>query len=178
MLSWIWIIGLLVLVLGSWLLNFISLPGNWIMVGLVGVYAWLGPASGRIDLGWPMVVTGLGLATVGEIIEFAASAFGARKAGGSNRSAWFSIGGSLIGSVVGVFMGIPIPLVGPVIGAVLFAGLGALFGAVLGERTTGRPWRETLPVGEAAFWGRLVGMAGKVGCGIGILVAILVAMFG
>jgi uncharacterized protein YqgC (DUF456 family) len=166
----------LVLCFLGWLLNFVSLPGNWVCVVVVGLYVWLGPAEPQQGLGIPTLITGSVLAFLGEAIEFAAAAAGAKRAGGATRSSWLALVGSLLGSVVGALVGIPIPLIGPVIGAVLFAALGAMAGAVLGEWTVGSNLPNTMQVGKAAFWGRLLGMAGKIACGLGILVAVVVGI--
>lgn len=176
---WVWTIGLMVVQAGSWLLNFFSLPGNWLMVAVAGLYAWLGPAEGSGTLGWPTIAATVVLAGLGELIEFLAAAAGARKAGGSRRASLLAIVGSLVGSLVGVSIGSAIfPVIGTIIGAVVFAGLGAMGGALLGEHWAGRTWEEMQPVGHAAFWGRLIGMAGKIACGVGILVATAIGLLG
>ncbi len=176
---WVWTIGLIIVQLGLWLLNFVSLPGNWGMVSVAFFYAWLGPTGESGTLGFPTVIATVVLAGLGELIEFAAAAAGARKAGGSRRAGLLAIVGSLIGSLVGVTIGSAlVPVVGTIVGAVIFAGLGAMGGALLGEYWAGRTWDEMRPVGHAAFWGRLVGMAGKIACGLGIVVATVIGLLG
>jgi len=166
-----------VLVLG-WLLNLISLPGNWINVGATVLYALLVPSSGRLGIGWFVIIMILGLAILGEVIEFTAGAAGAKKAGGSRRGAWLALAGGVAGALVGVFAGglIPIPIVGSMIGALLFAGLGSLGGAVLGETWVGRDADHSWRVGKAAFWGRLLGTLGKIVVGAVIVSVVLVAL--
>jgi uncharacterized protein len=171
-----WAVVLVALCVVAWLLNFISLPGNWICVGLVAIYVWINPSSQSYGLGFPTLVAAAVLATLGEAVEFAAAAAGASRAGGATRSSWLAIAGSLLGSIVGVTVGLPIPVIGPVIGAVLFAALGAMAGAIFGEWTVGNTLSSTMEVGRAAFRGRLIGMAGKIGCGVGILVAVVVGI--
>ncbi len=75
---------------------------------------------------------------------------------------------------MGIFVGVPVPVVGSIIAAVLFAGLGALIGAVIGERWKGRNFDDSLTIGWAAFFGRLLGTLGKVLIG-STMVAIIVA---
>ncbi len=111
---WVWSIGLVVVQLVGWVLNFFTLPGNWLMVAAVAVVAWFGPDASRANLGWPTVAAAVTLACLGEAVEFLASAAWARKAGGSKRAALFAMVGSLIGSLVGVGVGLPIPIFGPV----------------------------------------------------------------
>ena len=176
--TWVWITGLIVLGLFSWSLNFISLPGNWGVVVLLGVYAWLGPDEAQYDVGWPTVAAAIGIAILGEAIELTAAAASAKRAGGATRSGWFALIGSIVGTLIGATIGIPVPVIGPVIGAVLFAGLGAMAGAIFGEWSVGKPFSETMPVGKAAFWGRLIGLAGKLACGFIILIAIVVGLIG
>lgn len=156
--------GLLVIAsLGCWAVNLFSLPfGNWLMAGLAALYAWLGPGEGRLDLDWGIVAVLGVLAGAGELVEFLAGAMGARRVGGSRRAALLAMLGSVAGGLLGMVVALPIPVVGPLLGAILFASAGALGGAVLGERWKGRQWEESLQVGKAAFWGRLLGTVGKV----------------
>lgn len=164
-------LGLTVIVLNAiaWAGNLIALPGNWIMVLLLSLYAWLGPQDGRIDISPGTVLFAIILAIIGEVVEFAASALGARRAGASRRSTTYAVLGSFGGALIGALIGIPIPIVGPIIAAILFAGLGAMIGAIYGERSEGREWKETWSIGHAAFWGRTIGTFGKISAGLAIL---------
>ncbi|WP_235935204.1 DUF456 domain-containing protein [Candidatus Laterigemmans baculatus] len=173
-----WSAGLLVLCTLAWALNLVSLPGNWIAVGLVGLYAWLGPEAGRASITWPVVAAVFAVAVLGEVIEFFAAAFGAQRAGASRRSTMFAVLGSLGGAVMGMVFGsaIPIPIVGSVVAAVLFGSVGATLGAMYGEWSGGKTWGESWSVGHAAFWGRLFGTVGKLASGVIILVVIAAAV--
>lgn len=173
---WIVATGLVVMCAVGWLANLISLPGNWIAVALLGLYAWLGPSHGRVQIGFLVPAVAFGLALLGEAFEFAAGAVGARKAGASRRSTLYAIVGSMSGAVLGAFIGIPVPVVGPVIAAILFGGLGATTGAVYGEWSNGRAWKESWSIGYAAFWGRTFGTLGKFSAGLAILVVAIVAI--
>ena len=153
----------------AWAGNLIALPGNWIMVFLLAGFAWLGPQEGRLDIGIGTVMFATAVALAGEIIEFAASAMGARRAGASRRSTTYAVLGSFAGALIGAIVGVPIPIIGPIIAAVLFAGLGAMGGAIYGERSEGREWSETWAVGHAAFWGRTFGTFGKIFAGLVIM---------
>jgi len=158
-----------------WALNFFNLPGNWLVLGLAALYRFL-VGSGGPSFGWQVVIILLLLATVGEILEFAAGAMGASRLGGSRRGAVMALGGSILGAVLGTMIGLPIPVVGPVIATLLFASLGALAGAMLGEQQSGRSWRESWNIGQAAFWGRLFGTLGKVLVGSVMVVVVAVAL--
>ena len=138
-------------------LNVVGLPGNWINLVAAGLYAWLMPIEHRADFGWIAVGIMLLLATLGEIVEFAAGAVGSSTAGGSKRGAGLALVGALTGGIVGIFLGLPIPFVGPIISPILFSAIGALIGAMLGEQWKGRDLKDSFWVGHAAFWGRLVG---------------------
>ena len=165
---------LLVLIFVFWLLNLLNLPGNWMMSVATLVYMPLIPEDRRLAVTWPVVVALLLLATWGELVEFAASAWGVTKAGGTRWGAGLALIGSIVGGIAGIFFGLPIPILGQILAAVLFAGLGALVGAVAGERIAGRQFPESLQVGRAAFWGSLLGTFGKVSIGavMGVLVLI------
>jgi uncharacterized protein YqgC (DUF456 family) len=66
-------------------------------------------------IGW-ITLTVLGFLTLfSVIVEFAASALGARHVGASRQAVW----GALLGTVIGIFFGIPGLLLGPFIGAVV-----------------------------------------------------------
>lgn len=173
-----WSLGLIVVCTLAWSLNLISLPGNWIAVAIVGLYAWFGPEAGRVAITWPVVAGLFVIALAGEVIEFVAAAFGAQRAGASRRSTLYAIAGSLGGALLGMVFGavIPIPVVGSVVAAVLFGACGATAGAMYGEWSGGKTWSESWPVGHAAFWGRLFGTLGKLASGFLILVVVAVAV--
>jgi hypothetical protein len=63
------------------------------------------------------------------------------------------------------------------IGSILFAGAGAWIGATLGERWGGKPLNESIKIGAVAFFGRLLGTAGKLLVGSMMVVLTMVAPF-
>jgi uncharacterized protein YqgC (DUF456 family) len=171
------VVLLIVVVLVGWVMTLLSLPGNWVIVAATALFAYLAPEDGP-DIGWTVVAVLAGLASLAEIVELAAGALGAAKVGGSKRGAVLAAVGSMVGAVVGAMVGVPIPVIGSVIGAIGFACLGALAGAMLGERWKGRNLGESWQVGQAAFWGRLVGTLTKTAiatamAGIAIAAAVL-----
>ncbi len=168
-------VGLILACLISWLLNLIGLPGNWICVLLAALYAWLFPEGSRASIGYGVVLVCFGFALIGELIEFAAGAWGAQRAGASRRATLYSIIGSVGGAIAGAVIGIPIPLIGPILAAILFGGLGAAAGAMYGEWSEGRVWKENLSVGRATFWGRTFGTLGKFACGFVIVLLVAVS---
>src|SRR4051812_22254946 len=117
--TWAYYIWALVLILGScgaWLTTLVTLPGNWIIAGLAALFAWLIPVDGGRGISWTVVAVLVGLAVLGEILEFGASAAGAAKQGASKRAVALSMLGAGVGSVVGLAIGsIPIPILGSLI---------------------------------------------------------------
>jgi len=152
-----------------WLvLTLVNLPGNWLMVLTAAGFAWWtwdrpdGPMFALATLG-----AAVGLALVGELLEFLAGLAGARKAGGSKWSAALAVVGGIIGGVFGFL----IPIIPP-LNAILGAAIGAFAGAMTGDLIAGRRVVESLRSGEGAFVGRLLGTLGKFAVGV-----ILFALF-
>ena len=148
-----------------WLTNLFNLPGNWGLLGLAALFAWLVPHDGSRGVTWNTVGILLALAIAGEIIEFAAGAAGAAKRGASRRSIWLSLFGAFAGSIGGAIVGLPIALVGSPIAAVLGGAVGAFVGAYLGETWAARPHGHKVEVAKGAFLGRLWGTVGKFAVG-------------
>src|SRR5881296_4339747 len=85
----------------------LGLPGLWIMVaGIVG-YGWL---TDFRSVGVATIGAALGLAFLGEIVEWWLGFRITRTFGASRRSAW----GALVGGIVGAVLGVPVPIVGSV----------------------------------------------------------------
>lgn len=164
-------------ILGGWVLTLLGLPGNWLMVVATGLYCWLAPATGVTQIAWSTALIMAILAGVGELAEFGAGVWGARKAGGSRRAAVFALIGSMIGAVAGATAGVPIPILGPPIAAVFGGAFGALAGAGFAEYTIGEDSRKSLRVGGAAFVGRLLGTGAKTVVATILVVMTLVALF-
>ncbi len=174
--SVVWAILLVLVLAVCWILTLLGMPGNWFMVAAAAGYALLVPAESPLSIGWATVIALLVLAAIGELLEFLAGAAGVAKAGGSKRGAALALVGSIVGGVTGLFVGVPIPVVGPILGAVLLAGGGAFVGAVLGEQWKGRDIDESMKIGQAAFWGRLLGTAAKSAVGAVMLVVAGIAL--
>lgn len=173
-----WVIMLLAGATIAWATNFVSLPGNWIIVGLAALFAAgmdTGDTPGSIN--WNAVLL-LGLIALGgEVLEFIAGAMGASKSGGSRRAVTLAIVGTIIGSFAGAVMGVPIPIIGPLIGALAGAAAGAFLGAYLGEMwKTGRI-DKSVAVGQGAAIGRTLGTMGKILIGLVMIVVLAVQAF-
>ncbi|MCH5277274.1 MAG: DUF456 domain-containing protein [Desulfovibrionaceae bacterium] len=153
------------------LLNLISLPGNWVLAGLAGLWAVAGPGAATADMGTLFFVALFGLAAAGEVVEYAAQIWGAKKYGSSGRA---TVAG-MIGTILGAIAGSPF----------LF-GLGALFGALAGawlgaftaERLLdGRPASQAAHAANGALVGRFLGMVVKFGLGITMVVLTAAAIW-
>src|SRR6185503_17493700 len=112
----------------------LSVPGTWIMLALALIIEWADqfylPPEHRQTFDWWVLGTCFALALLGELLELAAGAAGAKGGGGRRRG----MIGALIGGVVGALLltpFIPVPVVGTLIGAIV----GTFIGAVVGEVT-------------------------------------------
>lgn len=149
-----------------WASILFGLPGAWLMIlAAAATDWWLGDAP---MFGWPVLLTAVGLAALGEILEFVLGAAGSRSAGGTRRAAALAIAGGIIGAIVGTAF--PPPLLGTLIGA----SLGAFAGSILGDLWAGRPLIHSIDAGRGAALGRFMGTVAKVVVG-GIIVVILAA---
>jgi hypothetical protein len=173
-LAFVLLIGL---ILFFWGLNFVGLPGNWLIILAAAAWLWLGPESFQYP--WHLLIALLLLAVIGEALEFVASVLGTKKMGGSSRGATLSVVGSILGGILGVLIGvpIPIPIIGMLVSGILFASLGALVGAMIGEYSLGTSLEQTTKIGVAAFIGRMLGTFGKIIMGAAMAAIILIAPF-
>ncbi|MDL2307653.1 DUF456 domain-containing protein [Desulfovibrio sp. OttesenSCG-928-C06] len=141
------------------MLLFIGLPGNWVIIGLTALWAYLSGAT----FGWQFFVILIVLGAVGEVLEFLAGSIGAKKFGGSNKG---SIGG-IIGAIIGGIMCAP-----------LFFGFGALLGALGGafigcfifEKLHGMATKQALSASVGTTLGRFGGFLAKLAIGMTIIV--------
>ncbi len=165
---------LVVAMAAAWFANVFALPGNWLIVGLAALFAFIFPASSGRGLHWTTVGVAAGLALVGEVVELAAGAAGAKRSGASRRAMLLALVGTMVGSVAGALVAVPVPIVGPIIGAVGGGALGAFAGAYIGETALGRSTEQSLAAGKGALIGRLLGTAGKLAIGVVLFVVVAV----
>jgi len=137
----------------------LGLPGLWVMVGCVVGY---GALTGFRTIGMATMAIVVGLALLGELVEWWVGFGLTERYGGSRRSGW----GALAGGVVGAMVGVPVPIVGSVIGAFL----GAFAGAALFEYTVSRTATVAVRAGWGAVLGRAAGAAAKIALGVVIAV--------
>jgi uncharacterized protein len=176
---YVWAVLLLLANVCAWGTTFFTLPGNWLVLALTALFAWLVQAPSGGGIGWGVVGALAVLAALGEVVEFAAGAAGAAKQGGSRRGMILAIFGSLVGSVGGSIVGtfLPIPLVGTLVGAIGGGALGAFGGAYAGETWKGRSSEQRMSVSSAALVGRLFGTVGKLAFGVVMVVIATVDSF-
>jgi uncharacterized protein YqgC (DUF456 family) len=178
--SWIPpLVAVLLLLLGGAcvLAVVVQLPGAWIFLALAlaveladGLYL---PPGERTTFALPVWITGLGLAALGEVLEFLAAAVGLRRGGGSRRG----LVGALLGAIAGVFL-TPLFAFVPVLGLLLGVLLGTFVGALLGELSHER--RSVRVALRPALWaalGRLLGTTGKVALTIALWLVFTVSAF-
>ncbi len=117
-----------------------GMPGPPLVFAGVLIYALL---TGFSNFGWPVLLVLGGLAALSQVLDYLASAYGAKRYGGSRWGIWGSVLGGLIGLVL-------FSLPGMIVG--LFAG------AVLPELLLGRKDAATsLKVGGGSLLGFLGG---------------------
>ena len=173
----VWTILLLISVTFFWFIGLLGLPGNWLITISACIYALFVPEGHHQTLWWITVGALVVLSIVGETLELFASAHGVRRRGGSRLSAVLSFAGAIIGAIVGAVIGTSIvPIVGSIVGALLLASAGALLGAFLGEQSKGRNMEQSIKVGQAAFWARLVGTFAKLIVGCVMVVIVILAL--
>lgn len=157
--AWLlWLAAAVLVALGLAGLILPAIPGAPLLfLGLVAA-AW---AEGFAYVGaWMLAVLGLmTLLTWG--VDFAATAFGARRFGATSRAAW----GAALGTLVGLFFGLPGILLGPFIGA------------MIGELAGNRPPGEAARAGLGATLGLAFGAAVKVALAFAMIGVFLVARF-
>jgi uncharacterized protein YqgC (DUF456 family) len=159
----VYYIILFFLMLVGLVITIMTLPGLWLILAGAAIYAWL---THWQYIGWKTLVVLLVIAGLGEIVELAFSAKGARQSGGTRRGAW----GALIGGVFGGLLLtplVPIPIIGTLIGVCL----GTFLGAMIGELSGGREALDSAFVGVGAAKGRLLGTLAKLALG-GIMFAL------
>ncbi len=121
-----------------------NLPGPPLVFAGVLIYALL---TGFAQTGWLVLLVIFGLAALSQILDYAATAYGAKKYGGSAGAMWGSviggIGGGFIFSIPGLLIGI-------------------FLGAVIMDYFQNRNTRQALKVGGGSLLGLLGGALMKI----------------
>lgn len=163
--------ALLIVVNTCWLmLDLLGLPGNWLIVVSTCLVAWW-----RWEDGVFSIYTLIGLvvlAALGELAEFFAGMFGAKRAGAGWQGSFAALGGAIAGGILGTFL-IPMPLVGTLAGACIGAGFGAWWMGLV----RGKKMKQSVRYGVGAGIGEFFGITSKIALGLVIWVIVAVAAF-
>ncbi|MGE5235409.1 MAG: DUF456 domain-containing protein [Acidobacteriota bacterium] len=153
----LWVLAATLVLLGFVGVVLPAIPGVPLVFAGLLMAAW---ADGFERVGW-LPLTILGILTVASVlVDLAASALGARRAGASR----WALLGAAVGTLVGLFFGLPGLLLGPFLGA--FAG----------EVAARRDVRQAGRAGVATWLGILVGTAAKLAFAV-TMVAVFVAAY-
>jgi uncharacterized protein YqgC (DUF456 family) len=147
----LWAVAIALILIGAAGTVLPALPGATLVFGGIVLAAWIDGFT-RIPV-WVLVILGV-MTALAWIVDFAAAALGAKRAGASK----LALVGALIGTLLGVLTGL---------WGLLFM---PLAGAAIGEYAAQRDLRRAGKVGLATWVGLLLGTAAKV--------AIVFAMIG
>jgi uncharacterized protein YqgC (DUF456 family) len=140
-LLWLLVVVLVVLGIAGTVLP--ALPGVTLVFAGLLLAAWI---DGFAKVGWlPLVVLGL-LTALSFVVDFAATALGARRVGATK----LAIVGAFVGTVAGFFLGLPGLILGPFVGATV--------GELISNRDLGRAGK----VGLGTWIGMVFGTAAKL----------------
>jgi len=135
-----------------------AMPGAPVLFAALFLAAWV---DNFTYVGWgTLAILGV-LALLTYVVDFAATAFGAKRFGASKRA----VVGAAIGGLVGLFFGLPGVLIGP------FAG------AVIGELSAQRGLEAATRAGIGATIGLALGAAAKLALACSMLGIFAVARF-
>jgi len=125
---------------------YLGLGGTFIILGLSAIYA---AVTGFDPITWRWLLILLGLALLGELIEFLVGTFYVAQKGATKTGVTLAFVGGLLGAFLG-------NSALPIIGAVLGSFVGAFAGAVYGQYRHNRSLEPSLRVGGHALLGRVV----------------------
>jgi uncharacterized protein YqgC (DUF456 family) len=143
---WSWFFLWSLLLIAASLFVYLGLGGTFIIIGLALIHALV---TGFDPLSWKLLALLLGLALLGEGIEFVVGTFYVAKKGASKAG----VIGAFIGGLAGAVAGNGLV---PVFGAIPGTFLGGFGGAVLGEYYNREKLEPSLRIGGHAFLGRLL----------------------
>lgn len=141
------------------LLIFVGLPGSWIALAGILVYA---VATKFASIGWPTLLLMAGLAVAGEIVESLLGIVYVARKGATKWGVFGAFAGGIAGAIVGT-------MILPVVGSFVFAFAGAFAGAVTLEYARYRALDRALQTGFFAFAGKLLASIVKFALGLAIV---------
>jgi uncharacterized protein YqgC (DUF456 family) len=140
---WMWIVAVLLVLVGLAGSVLPALPGVTLVFAGLLVGAW---ADDFTRVGW-LTLSLLGVLTaLSFVIDFAATALGAKRVGATK----LAVVGAAIGTFGGIFLGIPGLILGPFVGA------------VAGEMLSHGEWRRASEAGVATWMGLVFGTLAKL----------------
>jgi len=146
----LWTLAVILITAGLLGLVLPALPGPPLLFAGLLAAAW----AEKFVYAGTGTLTAIGvMALLAYLVDFAASAFGARRYGASGRA----VIGAALGAVVGIFFGIPGVLLGPFVGA------------VLGELSLRRDLNAASRAGVGATLGLVLGAAAKLALGLAMI---------
>jgi len=155
---WMWVLATVMVLGGLAGAVLPALPGVPLVFGGLVVAAW---ADDFQRVGW-ITLSFLGLLTAASfVIDFAATALGAKRVGASK----LAIVGAALGALGGLFFGIPGLILGPFVGA------------VAGEMMSHGEWRKATHAGLATWMGLLFGTLAKLALVFAMIGIFLFAYF-
>ncbi len=145
----------------------LGIPGTFVIFLASVIY---GVITHFAQITQALIWTLLGIALFGELMEYLAGIFGAKKFGASKAGIIGAIVGGIIGGIVGtgIFL-----LIGSVVGLLM----GAFSGAFLMELMVKKKPAQALRAGWGTFTGRIGGILTKVILGIVMITLVLVKIF-
>jgi uncharacterized protein YqgC (DUF456 family) len=152
------------LLLGLFLVP-LGLPGNWLILGIALLKAFLADFEG-LTPAWLLFL--LVLAVIGEVIEFILGVFVARRYGASRWGMMGAFFGGLIGGIAGT------PLLFPGIGTMMGAFAGAFIGAFSLEYIYRMRRDVSYRAGVGAFIGRILAIVLKFEIGVAMVLVIII----
>jgi len=161
--QWSWYVIWALLLVTASLFVYLGLGGNFIIIGLALIHALV---TGFDPIGWRLLAVLLGIALLGEGIEFLVGTFWVAKQGATKSGVVGAFAGGLLGAALGNG-------VVPVVGAIAGSFVGAFGGAVAGEYYAQRKLEPSLRVGGQAFLGRMLAILIKHGLGLVMVLLVL-----
>ena len=144
-------------------------------LGLPGTFIILAGAVAYNLIQWAMALSLsalgflLGIALIGEVLEYVLSVTLASRRGASNPAIW----GAVIGGILGAIIGTPMPIVGSVVGLFIGVFLGAFVVEMVLQKDVTRALRSAI----GAFYGRVGAIVTKSMLGVVMVIIIFVSIF-
>lgn len=165
---YVWSVVLIIINALCLVLTAFVIPGNWLMLIVTAVVAWLLREQNFISV-FTLIAMTL-LAVLGELLELLGGMGAAKKAGAGSWGSVGAITGAIVGAISGTFA-IPIPIIGTLVGSAV----GAAAGSAILSGTKGQNKRTK--VAMHAGIGQFIGSSMKLMVGVVIWFVAAVAAF-